>query len=78
MFRRHLRERRKESFGPKVQILVDLTASSLRSLRGRELPYEFGRRRFGISKLDVLVVWEYGDVAARSSQTFFSYMDPIS
>jgi dolichol-phosphate mannosyltransferase len=41
------------------KILVDLLASSPTPLRLRELPYEFRERRFGESKLDMLVVWEY-------------------
>jgi dolichol-phosphate mannosyltransferase len=46
--------------GQGFKILLDLLASSPRPLRIRELAYEFRQRRFGESKLDVLVAWEYG------------------
>jgi len=42
------------------KILLDLMASSPQPLRVRELPYKFRKRRYGESKLDVLVAWEYG------------------
>jgi len=45
--------------GQGFKILLDLLASSPRSLRIRELPFEFRSRRYGESKLDALVVWEY-------------------
>jgi dolichol-phosphate mannosyltransferase len=41
------------------KILLDILASSPRSLRVRELPYEFRERQRGESKLDTLVAWEY-------------------
>lgn len=60
MFRRDAFEqamRRLSQHG--FKILVDLFASSPRPLRFRELPYEFRERRFGESKLDAMVAWEY-------------------
>jgi dolichol-phosphate mannosyltransferase len=50
--------------GHGFKILLDLMASSPRPLRVRELPYEFRKRRYGESKLDVLVAWEYGMLLA--------------
>jgi dolichol-phosphate mannosyltransferase len=41
------------------KILMDLFASSPIPLRFKELPYEFGKRAHGESKLDSLAVWEY-------------------
>ena len=41
------------------KILMDLFASAPEPLRFKELPYEFGPRVYGDSKLDTLVVWEY-------------------
>lgn len=41
------------------KILLDLLASSPRPLRFFELPYEFRERRFGESKLDSAVAWEF-------------------
>ncbi len=41
------------------KVLIDLIASSPRPVRVGEVPYTFGARRFGESKLDVLVVLEY-------------------
>jgi dolichol-phosphate mannosyltransferase len=41
------------------KILMDLFASAPEPLRFKELPYEFGPRVHGDSKLDTLVVWEY-------------------
>ena len=45
--------------GQGFKILLDLLASSPQPLRIKELPYKFGKRRFGESKLDTLVVWEF-------------------
>jgi dolichol-phosphate mannosyltransferase len=45
--------------GQGFKILLDILASSPRSLRVRELPYEFRERQRGESKLDALVAWEY-------------------
>lgn len=50
--------------GQGFKILLDLLASSPQPPRIRELPYEFRQRRFGDSKLDVLVAWEYGVLLA--------------
>ena len=60
MFRRDIFESAVRNLsGQGFKILLDLMASSPRPLQVRELPFEFRRRRFGESKLDVLVVWEY-------------------
>jgi dolichol-phosphate mannosyltransferase len=45
--------------GMGFKILMDLFASAPAPLRFKELPYEFGPRVYGDSKLDTLVVWEY-------------------
>jgi dolichol-phosphate mannosyltransferase len=45
--------------GQGFKILLDILASSPRSLRIRELPYNFRERQHGASKLDTLVAWEY-------------------
>jgi dolichol-phosphate mannosyltransferase len=45
--------------GQGFKILLDILASSPRSLRIRELPYSFRERQHGESKLDALVAWEY-------------------
>jgi len=45
--------------GQGFKILLDILASSPRSLRFRELPYEFRERQHGESKLDTRVAWEY-------------------
>jgi dolichol-phosphate mannosyltransferase len=50
--------------GQGFKILLDLLASSPEGVRVRELPYEFRQRRFGNSKLDTLVVWEFGVLIA--------------
>ncbi len=61
MFRREVFERAVRSLsGQGFKILLDLMASSPQPLRVRELPYKFRKRRYGESKLDVLVAWEYG------------------
>jgi dolichol-phosphate mannosyltransferase len=41
------------------KILLDLFASAPAPLRFKELPYRFGQRQHGSSKLDTLVAWEY-------------------
>jgi len=41
------------------KILLDLFASAPVPLRFKELPYRFGQRQHGTSKLDTLVAWEY-------------------
>jgi dolichol-phosphate mannosyltransferase len=42
------------------KILFDLIACSPRPLTYVELPYSFGTRRHGASKLDALVAWQFG------------------
>lgn len=46
--------------GQGFKILLDLLASSERPLRVVELPYTFRTRQHGESKLDTMVIWEYG------------------
>lgn len=50
--------------GQGFKILLDLLASSPEPVRVKELPYEFRQRRFGESKLDTLVAWEFGMLLA--------------
>ena len=50
--------------GQGFKILLDLMASSPQPLRVREIPFEFRKRRYGESKLDTLVIWEYGMLLA--------------
>lgn len=65
MFRREVFENAVHGLsGQGFKILLDLMASSPQPLRVRELPYEFRQRRYGESKLDVLVAWEYGVLLA--------------
>lgn len=45
--------------GQGFKILLDLFASTPVPFRFTELPFVFGRRQYGESKLDSLVVWEY-------------------
>lgn len=45
--------------GQGFKILLDIFASSPEPLAFGEVPYQFGRRLHGESKLDTLVVWEY-------------------
>jgi dolichol-phosphate mannosyltransferase len=45
--------------GVGFKILLDIMASADRPLRHLELPYEFGSRRAGESKLDSKVAWDY-------------------
>ena len=42
------------------KILTDVFASATRPLRFQELPYRFGLRRVGESKLDSVTAWDYG------------------
>jgi dolichol-phosphate mannosyltransferase len=42
------------------KILMDLFASAPEPLRFRELPYSFGERHAGESKLDNQAIWDYG------------------
>jgi dolichol-phosphate mannosyltransferase len=46
------------------KILLDLFASAPRPLRFAEVPYRFGLRQHGESKLDGMVAWEYGMLLA--------------
>jgi dolichol-phosphate mannosyltransferase len=63
---------RREVFEPALRhmsgigfkVLLDLLASSPEPLRVRELPYSFRERQSGESKLDTLIVWEYGMLLA--------------
>lgn len=41
------------------KILLDVIASAPRKLKIKELPFSFGLRQHGESKLDTLVTWEY-------------------
>ena len=45
--------------GEGFKILLDILASSPQPLRIKEIPYQFGKRQFGESKLDTLVAWEF-------------------
>ena len=45
--------------GEGFKILLDIFASSPKALRFAELPYTFGKRVAGESKLDTAVLWEY-------------------
>jgi dolichol-phosphate mannosyltransferase len=46
------------------KILLDLFASAPRVLQFAEVPYHFRQRQHGESKLDSMVVWEYGMLLA--------------
>lgn len=46
------------------KILLDVLASAEPSPRVKELPFEFRPRRFGESKLDVMVAWEFAMLLA--------------
>ncbi len=50
--------------GQGFKILLDLLASTPGPVRLKELPYQFRQRRYGDSKLDTLVVWEFGMLLA--------------
>jgi len=50
--------------GQGFKILLDLMASSPELPRFKELPYEFRQRRYGESKLDTMVAWEFGMLLA--------------
>lgn len=45
--------------GEGYKILLDILASSRRGLQVAEVPYQFGPRAAGASKLDSAVLWEY-------------------
>ena len=65
MCRREIFERAlRRMSGQGFKVLLDLLASSPDPVRVAELPYVFRRRQFGESKLDFLVVWEYGMLLA--------------
>ena len=65
MFRREVFDRAVHRLsGQGFKILLDLMASSPQPLRVRELPFEFRKRRYGESKLDVVVAWEFGMLLA--------------
>ena len=50
--------------GQGFKVLLDLLASSPEPPRVKELPYSFRERRHGESKLDAMIVWEYGMLLA--------------
>jgi len=50
--------------GQGFKILLDLMASLPQPPRFKELPYEFRQRRYGESKLDTMVAWEFGMLLA--------------
>ncbi|MDE1931278.1 MAG: glycosyltransferase family 2 protein [Alphaproteobacteria bacterium] len=50
--------------GQGFKILLDLLASVPAKPRLRELPYQFRTRRYGESKLDTMVAWEFGMLLA--------------
>jgi dolichol-phosphate mannosyltransferase len=61
MFRREIFESAAHNLsGLGFKILLDLIASSPKSVRLKELPFQFRQRQHGESKLDTLVAWEFG------------------
>src|SRR5262249_50027849 len=50
--------------GQGFKVLLDLLASSPEPVRVRELAYSFRQRRSGESKLDTMIVWEFGMLLA--------------
>src|SRR6266849_3292119 len=65
MCRREVFERAlRHMSGQGFKVLLDLLASSPDPLRVCELPYSFRERQHGESKLDTLIVWEYGMLLA--------------
>lgn len=50
--------------GQGFKILLDLLASLPSTPRLKELPYQFRARRYGESKLDTMVAWEFGMLLA--------------
>jgi dolichol-phosphate mannosyltransferase len=50
--------------GQGFKILLDILASLPASPRLKELPYQFRARRYGESKLDTMVAWEFGMLLA--------------
>jgi dolichol-phosphate mannosyltransferase len=51
-----------ELSGQGFKILLDILASSRPPLKIGEVPYTFGRREHGQSKLDSAVLWQYGEL----------------
>jgi dolichol-phosphate mannosyltransferase len=65
MCRREVFERAlRHMSGQGFKVLLDLLASSPDPVRVTELPYSFRLRHSGESKLDALVIWEYGMLLA--------------
>jgi dolichol-phosphate mannosyltransferase len=64
--------------GQGFEILLDILASSPRRLWFKKLPYEFGQRHRGESKLDTLVAWEYMMLIADKLITSFRFVLPSS
>jgi dolichol-phosphate mannosyltransferase len=65
MLRREVFDRAMRNLsGQGFKILLDLLASSPEPVRLKELAYEFRQRRYGESKLDTLVAWEFGMLLA--------------
>ena len=60
--------------GQGYKILLDIVASAPRKLKIVELPFTFGLREHGESKLDTLVLWEY--VALLVDKTIGKYVPP--
>ncbi len=50
--------------GMGFKILLDILASASRPLRVAEVPYTFRERTYGESKLDSLVIWDFGMLLA--------------
>jgi len=50
--------------GQGFKILLDILASSPDTPRLKELPFQFRTRRYGESKLDTMVAWEFGMLLA--------------
>jgi dolichol-phosphate mannosyltransferase len=60
MMRREVYDRTVRSMsGMGFKILLDMVSAAGESLRTKEMPFEFGTRQHGESKLDTLVVWEF-------------------
>ena len=65
MVRRDMFERAvRRLSGQGFKILLDLLASAPQPVRLKELAFEFRQRRYGESKLDTLVAWEFGMLLA--------------
>lgn len=60
MMRRQVFEQTVRSVsGMGFKILLDIVSAAGETLRIKELPFQFGTRRHGESKLDTLVIWEF-------------------